>query len=533
MGRLSKALLEKYRIQVAIMLLALATSTLMLPFTNPDVLGANAASAPSRSKSPTDIPITPANSDRIMITLVTEELLGQLADGVTYTYWTFNGTVPGPFVRLRVGQVVEMHIKNLADSTMTHSIDSHAILGTGGGSVFSQTPPGNESVFQFTAMRAGLFMYHCASPDIPTHIANGMYGLILVEPQGGLAKVDREFYVAQGELYTQGTFGQQGFQAFSAQKANAETPEYVVFNGEVGALTGNNSMQAKVGETVRIFFLNAGPNLDSSFHIIGGILDRVYSEGSIVSPPLENVQTTLVPAGGSVMVEFETVVPAKLTLVDHSLFRIHRGAVGMLVVTGQSDPAIFSSIKNASKVPAVDAHMTNMSAIIQTAANSGTAVGSNNVEVDILNYIYSPAQITITAGTTVTWINKDPVGHTVTEGSPESPTPASERVFDSAHGTSGANVIVIPPGQSWSFTFTTLGEYDYYCVPHPYMTGHITVLPSNPTGQQPAGYGDLTNFSITFTGKDVVAFGALGMVVLVALMLVFARSSRKQDQTPP
>jgi nitrite reductase (NO-forming) len=461
---------------------------------------------------------------------VTEELLGQLAPGVTYTYWTFNGTVPGPFIRLRVGQVVEVHIKNLANSTMTHSIDSHAILGTGGGSVYSQTPPGNESVFQFTAMRVGLFMYHCASPDIPTHIANGMYGLILVEPKQGLPKVDREFYVAQGEFYTRGPFGQLGYQPFSAQKANAETPEYVVFNGMVGALTGNSSISAKVGETVRIFFLNAGPNLDSSFHVIGGILDRVYSEGAIISPPLENVQTTLVPAGGSAMVEFTAEIPAKLTLVDHSLFRIHRGAVGMLVITGQANATIFSSIKNATAIPAAEGHMTNMSSLSETTVRSA-ASNSTSAEVDIINYEYTPADLTITAGATVTWVNKDTVGHTVTEGTPESPKAPSSRVFDSSHGTSGANVITIPPEGSWSFTFTTPGEYDYYCVPHPYMTGHITVLPSASAGPQSYDYGDLSNFYIVVTGKELIGLSAFGLIVLVGMMLVFSRASRKHEQT--
>jgi nitrite reductase (NO-forming) len=465
-----------------------------------------------------------------VITLVTEEKLGQLADGVTYDFWTFNGTVPGPLIRLRLNQTVEMHIVNLPNSTMTHSIDSHAILGPGGGGAISQTPPGQESIFQFKALRAGLFMYHCATPDIPTHIANGMYGMILVEPLGGLPKVDREFYIAQGEFYTQGPFGQQGFQGYSFQKADAETPDYVVFNGRVGSLTGNRSLQAKVGETVRIFFLNAGPNLDSSFHVIGGILDRVYLEGSIISPPLLNVQTTLVPAGGSVMVEFTAEVPGKLTIVDHSLFRIHHGALGIINVIGPSNPSIYSSIKNATITGNMSMPNMNETTTENSTLPTPTGTTSNTTIVTILNSAYLPAQLTITVGTTVTWINKDSIGHTVTEGDPNSPTQPALRTFDSSGQAGSGQVSLLQPGQSWSYTFTTPGTYNYYCIVHPYMTGQITVLPAAGSNSS-QGYGDLTNFEITLNGKDLLGMCAFGIIVLVALMLILSRSGRKEGET--
>ena len=509
-----------------LMILVLAVSTLSLPFFGLNVSGAANAPvyAPNRSKSPIDLPSAPSSVDRVVVTLLTQELLGQLADGVTYTYWTFNGTVPGPFIRLREGQQVEMHIKNAANSTMSHSIDSHAILGTGGGSVYSQTPPGQESIFLFTAMRAGLYIYHCATPDIPTHIANGMYGLMLVEPKGGLPKVDREFYVVQGEFYTAGAFGEKGYQAFSYQKANAETPEYVVFNGEVGSL-GAGIPKVKVGETVRIFFGNGGPNLVSSFHVIGGIFDRVYLEGSIVSDPIRNVQTTLVPAGGSAMVEFKAEVPGKWILVDHSLFRIHRGAIGVIEAEGPSDSSIFSSVKNATTGPGADTHMSNMTTMTSTTATpSGLVNPSSSVEVAIENYAYELTELTITVGTTVTWINKDPVGHAVTEGTPESTKSANQRLFDSSNGAQG-RYDLIQPGESWSFTFTTPGTYDYYCIPHPYMRARITVLP--PGGSPSQGsqvYGD---FTVVLTGKQIYAVGAFGLIVLVALMAIFARAGKK------
>ena len=524
------SLWSRRTIRAAVVLIALAVSFLAFP--NSGVFGQTAPSptyATDRSKSPTDIPSAPSPADRVVVTLVTEEVLGQLADGVTYTFWTFNGTVPGPFIRLREGQVVEMHIKNLANSTMIHSIDSHAVLGTGGGSAFSQTAPGNESIFQFTVMRPGLFMYHCATAPIPAHIANGMYGLILVEPKGGLPKVDREFYVAQGEFYTQGAVGQLGYQGFSYAKAFAETPDYVVFNGRVGSLTGNRTMKANVGDTVRIFFLNAGPNLDSSFHVIGGILDRVYAEASLLSPPLLNVQTTLVPAGGAVMVEFKAEVPATLTLVDHSLFRILRGAVGTIKVQGPSNPATIVSIKNGTG-PTPGTTTMNMTGETQTAINTAMSGSSNSTVIIIQNFAYNPSQTIVTAGTTVTWINRDTIGHTVTEGSPQSPKPANQRLFDSSHGTDGSNVITIPPGESFSFTFTTPGLYSYYCIPHPYMTGQVNVVPAT-SGEQSQGYSDLTNFAVVVTGRDIVGLSAFGLVVLVAIMLVVSRASKKEPRT--
>jgi len=515
-GRLSLTLRN---FTIIILIILLTSSAYSFPLSDVSAASNAPAYAADRSRSPIDIPAAPSSLNRVVITLVAEELLGQLADGVTFMFWTFNGTVPGPFIRLREGQVIEMHIKNLPNSTMAHSIDSHAVLGTGGGSVYSQTAPGNESVFQFTAMRPGLFMYHCATAPIPAHIANGMYGLMLVEPKQGLPKVDREFYVAQGEFYTQGSLGEQGYQPFNYQKALAETPDYVVFNGRVGALTGNKTLKANVGESIRIFFLNAGPNLDSSFHVIGGILDKVYTEASILSPPLLNVQTTLVPAGGAVMVEFKAEVPETLTLVDHSLFRILRGAVGLISVQGPSNPGIFSSIKNSTVAPVVDQHMmmTTQSASLQTMASN-----SANVLVQVENYVFAPSQLTVAAGATVTWVTKDTVGHTVTEGNPDSPKQVGQRVFDSSNQAQTGQAALIQPGQSWSFTFTTPGTYQYYCIPHPFMRGQITVLLSA-SNSGVSGYG---NFVVVLTGYQIYGMIAFGLIVLIAIMTIFARKGK-------
>ena len=244
---------------------------------------------------------------------------GEMANGVSYVYWTFGGSVPGSFIRTRVGDEVEFHLKNHPDNKLPHNIDLHAVTGPGGGAESSFIAPGHEKVFSFKVLNPGLYVYHCATAPVGMHIANGMYGLILVEPEGGLPAVDKEYYVMQGDFYTKGKNGQPGLQPFDMQKAVDEHADYVVFNGKVGALTGDNAITANVGETVRLFVGNGGPNLVSSFHVIGEIFDKVYAEGGITIN--ENIQTTLVPAGGAAIVEFKVEVPGTFILVDHSIFR--------------------------------------------------------------------------------------------------------------------------------------------------------------------------------------------------------------------
>ncbi len=297
----------------------------------------------SVSRPPDDLlsPIRRTASDHVQVNLETREIQARLADGTSYTFWTFNGKVPGPFIRVRVGDVVEVHLKNSPDSTMAHSIDLHAVNGPGGGSVATQTQPGEETSFTFKTLKPGIFVYHCATPSVAQHIANGMYGLILVEPEGGLPPVDREFYVMQGEVYTAEAMGQKGVTTFSQEKMLDESPEYFTFNGSVGGLTTEYPLQAEVGETVRIFFGVGGPNFTSSFHVIGEIFDRVYNLGSLTEEPLTAVQTTIVPTGGAVMVEFTVDVPGRYILVDHSLSRLERGLAGYLVVEGPDAPEIF------------------------------------------------------------------------------------------------------------------------------------------------------------------------------------------------
>ncbi|MFN7134471.1 MAG: copper-containing nitrite reductase, partial [Myxococcales bacterium] len=286
-------------------------------------------------------PITRKHPAKVIVELEGKEVVLPLADGVEYTFWTFGGKVPGKFIRIRQGDTVEFHLRNHPDSTMPHNIDLHAVTGPGGGAASSFTAPGHETQFTFKALNQGLYVYHCATAPVGMHVANGMYGLILVEPPEGLPPVDRELYVMQGDFYTAGRYREKGLQAFDMEKAIDERPTYVVFNGAEGALTGAGALSAKVGETVRMYFGNGGPNLVSSFHVIGEIFDRVFYEGGTRFQ--ENVQTTLVPAGGSAIAEFKLEVPGNYVLVDHSIFRaFNKGAVGILKVEGPEDKAVYS-----------------------------------------------------------------------------------------------------------------------------------------------------------------------------------------------
>lgn len=318
-------------------------------FDNKETVYDNAADIPVNREmiaeltSPPHVP-TPVGKRKAKKLIVKMEILekeGEMTDGVRYVYWTFGGTVPGSFIRTRVGDEVEFHLQNHPDNKLPHNIDLHAVTGPGGGAESSFVAPGHEKVFSFKTINPGLYVYHCATAPVGMHIANGMYGLILVEPDGGLPLVDKEYYIMQGDFYTKGANGERGLQPFDMQKAVDEKADYVVFNGKVGALTGDNAITAKVGETVRLFVGNGGPGLVSSFHVIGEIFDRVHIEGGDLIN--KNVQTTLIPAGGAAMIEFRVDVPGTFILVDHSIFRaFNKGALGMLKVEGEEDKKIYS-----------------------------------------------------------------------------------------------------------------------------------------------------------------------------------------------
>ena len=310
-------------------------------------------------------PVGNRKATKLSVTLEIIEKEGELADGTKYLFWTFGGTVPGNFIRTRVGDEVSFTLKNHPDNKLAHNIDLHAVTGTGGGADASLVAPGQQRTFTFKCLNPGLFVYHCAQAPVPLHIANGMYGLILVEPEGGLPPVDMEYYVMQGDFYTEGDYGAQGLQAFSQEKALAEKPDYVLFNGKVGALTGDKALTVNAGETVRLFVGNGGPNLISSFHVIGEIFDRVQVEGGKLVN--ENVQTTVIPAGGAAIVEFKVEVPGSYTLVDHAIFRaFNKGALGQLIAQGRENPVIYGK---QAPVP-YQAKVTNS----QVTTNEATSI---------------------------------------------------------------------------------------------------------------------------------------------------------------
>ncbi len=317
------------------------------------VKGSEPGSIQSETTSPTpiraelthapDVP-PPTRRDRpakVTVDIEVKEVTLPIADGTTYTFWTFGGRVPGEFIRVREGDTVELHLKNAPGNKMPHNIDLHAVTGPGGGAPRTFVAPGHQTEFTFKALRAGLYVYHCATAPVGMHIANGMYGMILVEPRGGLPPVDREYYLMQGDFYTTGDYHAKGLQPFDMQKAIDEKPTYVLFNGSEGALTGKNALRARTGDRIRLFVGNGGPNLVSSFHVIGEIFDRVYREGATTAE--ENVQTTLIPSGGASIVEFTARVPGEYAIVDHSIFRaFNKGAVGQLVVEGPPEPGVYS-----------------------------------------------------------------------------------------------------------------------------------------------------------------------------------------------
>jgi nitrite reductase (NO-forming) len=289
-------------------------------------------------------PVGKRDPELVEVEIEARELVARVDEGVAFQFWTFDGTVPGTMIRCRVDDTVELTLKNATDSHMTHNIDLHAVTGPGGGAKATVVAPGESATIRFKALNPGVFVYHCAVAPIPQHISSGMYGLIVVEPEGGLPEVDHEFYVMQGDLYLEGQRGQLGLRDFSNDKMLDERPDYVLFNGSVGSISGERAFKASVGDTIRIFFGVGGPNLVSSFHVIGEIFDRVMQEGA--TEWHTNVQTTLVPAGGATVVEFTADVPGTYMMVDHSLGRLGKGAVGMIEVEGDENPAVFEVVSS-------------------------------------------------------------------------------------------------------------------------------------------------------------------------------------------
>lgn len=298
----------------------------------------------------------------VRISLRAQEVISQIAPGIYFNYWTYNKQVPGPMLRIREGDIVELTLTNDPTSLHDHNIDLHAVNGPGGGATVTHVAPGETKTFRFKALNPGLYIYHCAMPNVSTHNSHGQYGLILVDPKDSslLPKVDKEFYIAQGELYTDGQLGKRGLVPFDGDALLAGTPNYVTFNGKI---EGAPRMHANVGDTVRIYVGNGGVNLISSFHVIGEVFDTVYPEAAIGqgSALFKNVQTTAVLPGGASIVEFTVDVPGKYLLVDHALARMNKGAWAVLEVTGEENPSIYTSVDvNEKSTKSTHEHSDNV-----------------------------------------------------------------------------------------------------------------------------------------------------------------------------
>lgn len=427
-------------------------------------------------------PTTRKEQRREVVHWTIREAQNEIAPGVIYDdAWGFEGHVPGPLVRVRVGDLVEVHLRNALNSMRTHNIDFHFVMGPGGGASALSVAPGEEAVLEARATAPGFYMFHCATPDIPMHIANGMYGFVLVEPEEGLPQVGKELYVVQSEIYTNDD--KPGHKSFDMVRADKADPQYIVFNGSVGALLKDKAPIATQNQTVRIYVGNAGPNLTSSFHIIGQIFDKVYREGDLLSPPARSLQTTLIPAGGSAVVEFTPPVAGTFLLVDHAIFRLHHGAVGSLNVWGQENAEIFQPMTPRNMAPmGEDAHLGNGSHEMPLPAKASGESGVHfamsapppetqpfkGVTIKMLPgsgiwkkgpmETFGPRTVTIKAGQTVTFKNADiGMAHSVFGEKGEFASP------------------MLAPGETFTKQFDQKGVVHFQCAPHPWMQGTIIV----------------------------------------------------------
>ena len=286
---------------------------------------------------------TPRSHD---INLVVERVVSEILPGVTHSFMTFNGQVPAPMIRARQGDTLNITVSNPAENEDSHSIDLHAVRGTGGGGAYSEVAPGQSKTFSFKATYPGAFIYHCGVSNMDEHISRGMFGMIVIEPEEGLPAVDREFYIGQHELYTKESFGQPGEANFNGRAMAKEDPTYVLFSGAVAPFVASRfgTMKAEVGETVRVFMVSGGPNLTSSFHPVGNIWSRAWPQGGLANEPLKYIQTSAVSPGSAFVGDMELPVPGLVTLVDHALARVtNKGNAAQIEVIGDDNPELLNT----------------------------------------------------------------------------------------------------------------------------------------------------------------------------------------------
>jgi copper-containing nitrite reductase/amicyanin len=471
-------------------------------------------------------PIQRQDQRRLVVNWTASEIKAEIAPGVIYDdYWAFEGKVPGPVVRMREGDLLEVHLTNHISSMRNHNIDFHFVMGPGGGASALNVAPGEKAVLEVRATAPGFYMFHCATPDIPTHVANGMYGYVIIEPAEGLPPVDREYYVVQSELYT--TDGKKGHQSFSMARGEKFDAEYVVFNGAVGSMMGANALKANVGETVRLWVGNAGPNFISSFHVIGQIFSKVYREGDLLSAPGRAIQTTLIPAGGSSVVEFRSDVPGTYLLVDHAIFRLHRGAAGSIVINGAKNAEVYDAITAGAKAEAMSDHdhvaapapaaETKPAAPAEKPAAKPASKPARSVLRKTTAQVMPAVLTGPVTGISASYFPPEPAPEAMEAMAPASAGPVaaggvtirmlpgagnydtdesndfSQPVVRIKAGSSVTwlntdNMVhfnqddkgefktpILKSGERYTHTFKKPGTYNYVCVPHPWMKGKIVV----------------------------------------------------------
>jgi nitrite reductase (NO-forming) len=474
---------------VALLLVAgLAAQQMQMPPTP----AAAAASAPAHEptvasivRNPSDVPapVGTRGPEVVRVQLTAQEVVAPLdpATGISYHYWTYNGKVPGPMLRVRVGDTVEVTLNNNPDNHLAHSLDFHAATGPGGGMGLSEIPPAQHGAlswgrtFTFVATTPGLFVYHCGTAMAAEHIANGMYGMILVEPAGGLPKVDKEYYVMQGEIYTSQPGKKGDVLSVDDAKILAETPQYFVFNGAIGALTAQFPLTAAVGQSVRIFFGNAGPNATSSPHVIGQIFTKYYAYGSLETPPAVGVQTATVPPGSAAIIELKEKMPGDYAFVDHALARVPKGLAATIRVSGTAVAHLMYAGADTVAGPVPPLAMTAEDAGEAFIAAASTApapmplltpvsnVAVATTKVTMKEMAFVPATIEIKAGQAVTWQNTSATLHTVVD---DPHAALSQADIALPVGAAAFASPFMLSGQSFTKTFDQPGIYRYVCTQH-------------------------------------------------------------------
>ena len=358
-------------------------------------------------------------SKRHDVNLVAFEATVEVAPGDFMAAYTYNGTIPGPVVRVRQGDVVNFTLTNAGNNTLGHSMDFHA--ATVAWNLYYRTiAPGQTINFEFVAEYPGVFMYHCGTPPVIEHIARGMYGMIVVDPKDPLPLADREFFLVQSELYD------------TMDDMMNKTPTYVVFNGFHNRYV-HTPLEVGVDERVRVYFLNVGPSLWSAFHVIGTVFDRVYTDGNPRNVQV-GLQTANVPPSGGIIADLTFAQVGQNPFVTHAFADASKGALGLFNVTGEGAP------------PPPPIGGTATVRIVPGAAAKTTDAFDPN-----------PIVVVIGVNNTVVWVNDDTLAHTAT---------GVNGTFDTG---------LIQPGQGASVTFTAPGTYAYYCLPHPNMRGTIVV----------------------------------------------------------